>query len=82
MVWLSVAPESLEPAALALTRHPATKYLSATAGRYNLVGLVVVEHYQDLYDFASKVLGALPGVRDLDLTLPDAHLQAGLDTGR
>jgi len=69
MVWLSVAPESLEPAALALARHPATKYLSAAAGRYNLVGQVVVEHYQDLYDFATKVLGALPGVRDLDLTL-------------
>lgn len=69
MVWISVAPQTLEEAAVTLARHPATKYLSATAGRYNLVGQIVLEHYDDLYEFATAVLGALPGVRDVDLTL-------------
>lgn len=69
MVWVSVAPQTLEKAAMTLAQHPATKYLSATAGRYNLVGQVVLERYENLYDFATTVLGDLPGVRDVDLTL-------------
>jgi hypothetical protein len=65
----SVAPQSLEEAGRSLAGHPSTKYLSATLGRYNLVGQILLPQYEDVYGYATDVLGSLPGVRDVDLTL-------------
>jgi DNA-binding Lrp family transcriptional regulator len=69
MVWVSVAPQQLEEAGRTLARHPATKYLSATVGRYNLVGQILLAGYEDVYRYATEVLGSLPGIREVDLTL-------------
>ncbi len=49
--------------------HPGTRYLSATAGRFNLCAQVSLRHYADLYRFTTDVVGALPGVRRADTTL-------------
>lgn len=69
MLWVSVAPAQLDAAGRQLATHPGTKYLSATTGRFNLVGQVVLHHYGELYRYITDVVGALPGVRDADVTL-------------
>lgn len=69
MLWVDVDPARLEPAGQQLAGHAGTKYLSATTGRYNLVGQVVLRHYGELFRYTTDVVGALPGVRSADVTL-------------
>jgi DNA-binding Lrp family transcriptional regulator len=69
MLWLDVEPAHLENAGRQLARHPGIKYLSATAGRFNLCGQVSLRHFADLYRFTTDIVGALPGVRRADTTL-------------
>lgn len=68
-LWVDVAPAHLDRAGQQLAAHSGTKYLSATTGRYNLVGQVVLRHYGELYRHTTDVVGALPGVRSADITL-------------
>jgi DNA-binding Lrp family transcriptional regulator len=69
MLWISVAPDHLGTAARQLAQHPAVHYASAAAGRYNLIGQAFLADFADLYDFTTHVLGSLPGVREVDLTI-------------
>ncbi|MQA10542.1 MAG: AsnC family transcriptional regulator [Pseudonocardiaceae bacterium] len=69
MLWLSVLPAQLDEAGRQLASDPNTKYLSATTGRYNLVGQVSLRHYGELYRYTTDVIGALPGLRASDITL-------------
>ncbi|HVV11334.1 Lrp/AsnC family transcriptional regulator [Amycolatopsis sp.] len=69
MLWLSVLPSELDSAGQQLARHPGTKYLSATTGRFNLVGQIVLRHYGELYRHTTDVVGTLPGLREADVTL-------------
>jgi DNA-binding Lrp family transcriptional regulator len=75
MLWLSVQPAELDAAGKQLARHPGTKYLSATTGRFNLVGQIVLRHYGELYGHTTDVVGALPGLRSADVTLQVATLK-------
>jgi DNA-binding Lrp family transcriptional regulator len=65
MVWMSVEPAALESAATLLSQHPAVRYLSATAGTYDLLAQVALGDEQDVFTFNTQVLGALPGVRQV-----------------
>lgn len=69
MLWLTVDAAHLERAGTTLARHPATKYLSATTGPFDLVGQVTLRHHGELYPYTTEVIGALPGVRAADMTL-------------
>ncbi|WP_104190414.1 Lrp/AsnC family transcriptional regulator [Cryobacterium sp. Y82] len=69
MLWISVSPDQLGAAARQLAQHSAVHYAAAAAGRYNLIGQVFLADFADLYDFTTHVLGALPGVREVDLTI-------------
>jgi DNA-binding Lrp family transcriptional regulator len=75
MLWLSVLPAELDSAGKQLAAHPSTKYLSATTGRFNLVGQIVLRHYGELYSHTTDVVGALPGLRAADVTLQVATLK-------
>jgi len=69
MVWISVAPDLVGDAARQLARHPLVHYAAATAGRFNVIGQAFLPTFADVYDFSTAVLGALPGVREVDLTV-------------
>lgn len=63
MLWLSIDLSRLEEVAKALSGRPEIRYLSATAGYSDLVAEVILPDLDSLYDFNSRVLGSLPGVR-------------------
>jgi DNA-binding Lrp family transcriptional regulator len=67
--WLTVEPAELENVGAQLAKHGSTRYVSATAGRFNLCLHGVLPGYGDLYHYMTDVVGALPGVRAADLTL-------------
>jgi DNA-binding Lrp family transcriptional regulator len=69
MLWLDIEPAHLAAAGRQLASQEGVKYLSATAGRFNLCGQVSLRHFADLYRFMTDVVGALPGVRRADTTL-------------
>jgi DNA-binding Lrp family transcriptional regulator len=69
MVWLRVAPQDISAVGEQLAKHPAVKYLVATAGSYQLVGRVALMSHEDLYEFNTTVLGGLTGIRDAELTV-------------
>ncbi len=75
MLWLAVEPGELDRAGTLLARHPGTKYLSATTGRFNLVGQIVLRHYGELYAYTTQVVGGLPGLRASDVTLQTRALK-------
>lgn len=69
MQWLAVEPAELENVGSRLAKEPSTRYVSATTGRFNLCLHGVLPGYGDLYDYLTKVVGALPAVHAADLTL-------------
>jgi len=69
MVWISVAPDQLGAAARQLARHGSVHYAAATAGRFNLIGQAFLGGFAEVYDFTTTVLGALPGVREVDVSV-------------
>lgn len=69
MQWLSVEPSELENVGTLLAKEPSTRYVSATTGRFNLCLHGVLPSYGELYDYLTKVVGALPGVHAADMTL-------------
>lgn len=75
MLWLSVLPSKLDEAGRKLAAHPSTKYLSATTGRFNLVGQIVLRHYGELYSHTTDVVGSLPGLGAADVTLQVSTLK-------
>jgi DNA-binding Lrp family transcriptional regulator len=84
-VWISVAPDHLSEAARQLAAHPAVAYTAATAGRYNLVAQVFLRDVSATYDFTTAVLGALPGVREVDVAIQMTtrkRMWARLEEGR
>ena len=69
MLWLSVLPSELDAAGQQLAAHPATRYLSATTGRFSLAAQIALRHYGELYRYTTDVVGALPGLQAADVTL-------------
>lgn len=69
MMWLNVAPDKLRHAAAALARSPQVHTVTATLGRYNLVGQAFLPSAADVFAFSTDQLGTLPGVRDVDVTM-------------
>ncbi|WP_190812584.1 Lrp/AsnC family transcriptional regulator [Saccharopolyspora pogona] len=75
MLWLSVEPGRWEEAGRRLAEHPATKFLAATTGRFNLVGQMVLPRRTDLVRYVNDVIGGLPGLTASDVTLHLATLK-------
>jgi DNA-binding Lrp family transcriptional regulator len=67
--WLEIEPTQLEEVGLRLSKEPSTRYVSATTGRFNLCLHGVLPGYGDLYEYLTRTVGGLPGVRSSDLTL-------------
>ncbi|WFR66001.1 Lrp/AsnC family transcriptional regulator [Curtobacterium flaccumfaciens] len=68
-VWISVAPDRLSDAAAQLAGHPSVHYAAASLGRFNLIGQAFLPDFASVYTFTTDVLGALPGVREVDVTV-------------
>ncbi|MCI2420797.1 Lrp/AsnC family transcriptional regulator [Saccharopolyspora sp. K220] len=75
MLWLSVEPGQWEAAGRRLAEHPATKFLAASTGRFNLVGQMVLPRRTDLVRYMNDVIGRLPGLTASDVTLHLATLK-------
>ncbi|MBK1783534.1 Lrp/AsnC family transcriptional regulator [Prauserella cavernicola] len=69
MQWLAVEPAELENVGTRLANEQSTRYVSATTGRFNLCLHGALPGYGDLYDYLTRVIGALPGVHAADMTL-------------
>ncbi|MGC7098792.1 Lrp/AsnC family transcriptional regulator [Amycolatopsis lurida] len=75
MLWLSIHPGKLNEAGRCLARHPGTKFLAASTGRFNLVGQMVLPSTADLFRYTDEVIGRLPGLTASDVTLHLATLK-------
>lgn len=69
ILWLAVDPSRIEAIGEAVSKHPATRYASATTGRFNLMLQGVLPTYGELYTFMTQIIGHLPGVLSADVTL-------------
>jgi DNA-binding Lrp family transcriptional regulator len=68
-LWLRVDPHRVDAVAEELASHPAVLLLCATAGEHTMCGEVAVAEYSDLHRFLTGTLGAIAGIRDVDVTL-------------
>jgi DNA-binding Lrp family transcriptional regulator len=69
MLWLTVDPAHLDQVGRRLAEEHTVKYLVATAGSYHLTGRVALRRHEDLYALLTDTIGALNGVRDVDITI-------------
>jgi DNA-binding Lrp family transcriptional regulator len=67
--WAHVDLSRLEETALTLAEHREVRYLSATIGYSDLICEIILRSQDDLYEFSTRTLGNLPGVRRVDLGL-------------
>jgi len=58
---------ALEPTALALAAMPAVRYVSATTGNSDLACEAIFRDTEALYEFVTHALGALDGIRNVDV---------------
>jgi DNA-binding Lrp family transcriptional regulator len=81
LVWLDVDLRRIDRITPALTARPEVRYLSAVAGASNLMCEVILRSPADLYDFSTKTLGSLEGIRRIAIehelvTLKRAYVEA------
>ncbi len=69
LLWLTVEPGRVDEVGTALAKHPASRYVSASTGRHNLIVQGVLPTHGDLYAYTTQAIGALPGVVSADLSM-------------
>jgi DNA-binding Lrp family transcriptional regulator len=67
-LWLTVAPAALARAGEAIAAHPEVPYAAAVTGRANLTASVVCRDLDELYEFVTTKVGAINGVREVEVS--------------
>ncbi|MCK7625828.1 AsnC family transcriptional regulator [Streptomyces sp. RS10V-4] len=67
LLWLSVPPRRLIPAAEGLARHPEVSFVAATTGPTNLLASVICRDNTRLFDYLAGQVGAMPGVYHVEV---------------
>jgi DNA-binding Lrp family transcriptional regulator len=65
-MWLSVPPSHLAAVGDALAKFPEVAYAMATTGPANLAACAVCRSQEELYEFLTDKVGALPGVERVE----------------
>ena len=65
-MWLSVPPSQLADVGSALAKFPEVAYAIATTGPANLAACAVCRSQEELYEFLTDKVGALPGVERME----------------
>jgi len=68
-LWLRVHPSETKSVGRALARMPEVGFAAAVAGRNNLHAVIHCRDLDELFEFTSDRLGALPGVESADVSL-------------
>ncbi|MFK8843729.1 Lrp/AsnC family transcriptional regulator [Streptomyces sp. Ac-502] len=66
LLWLSAAPAHLEEAGQALARHPEVAFAAATTGPTNLYASVLCTNQQELYQYLTTRVAALPAIEHVE----------------
>jgi DNA-binding Lrp family transcriptional regulator len=66
ILWLTVEPAMMRPAAEAIAAHPEVAFAAATTGPTNLLVFAVCRDVDCLYDFLERGIGNLPGIRQVE----------------
>jgi DNA-binding Lrp family transcriptional regulator len=65
-MWLSVPPSQLATVGTALAKFPEVAYAMAVTGPANLAACAVCRSQEELYEFLTDKIGALPGVERVE----------------
>jgi DNA-binding Lrp family transcriptional regulator len=68
-LWLRVHPSETKSVGRALARMPEVGFAAATTGRNNLHAVIHCRDLDELFEFTSDRVGALPGVESADVSL-------------
>ena len=66
MLWLKIAPASLEAAGAAIAAHPEIPFAAATTGATNLAASAVFHDTRELYAYLTTRLADLPGLQSVE----------------
>ncbi|MEU6131657.1 Lrp/AsnC family transcriptional regulator [Saccharopolyspora sp. NPDC047091] len=77
-LWLRVHPSAVRDVGRALAREPEVGFAAAVSGPHNLHAVAHCRTFDDLFEFTTDRIGALPGVQDLEVSPFLRHVkQAG-----
>lgn len=68
-LWLNVEPVHIEEVGRQLMKNKSVMLLVATTGHFNLCGEIATTNNRSLYDFTTRILGELPGIRQIDVAI-------------
>ncbi len=66
LLWISARPDQLDETGRAIAQHPEAPFVAAITGTSNLLASVVCRNGRHLYDYLTRTLGQLPGIRDIE----------------
>jgi DNA-binding Lrp family transcriptional regulator len=67
-LWLTVEPAMLDEIARQLASHAEVPFVAAVTGPFNLLASVIVRDTKELYEYVSTRVGAVPGVRQMEIS--------------
>jgi DNA-binding Lrp family transcriptional regulator len=70
-----VTPAHLQAAGLGLARCPEVAFAAAISGPRNLTASVTCRDLDHLYEFATRDVGSLPGVQELEISPVLRHVK-------
>ncbi|MCA1190617.1 MULTISPECIES: Lrp/AsnC family transcriptional regulator [unclassified Saccharopolyspora] len=77
-LWLRVHPSAVKDVGRALAREPEVGFAAAVSGPHNLHAVAHCRNFDDLFEFTTDRIGALPGVHDVEVSPFVRHVkQAG-----
>ncbi|MGI5340888.1 Lrp/AsnC family transcriptional regulator [Streptomyces sp. CA-181903] len=77
-LWLRVHPSEVKNAGRALAREPEIAFAAAISGPYNVHAVAHCRDFDELFEFTSDRIGALPGLQSMEVSPVLRHVkQAG-----
>lgn len=67
-LWMTTAPADLHACGTALAQLPDVTYAAAVTGPHNLTAVVVCRDHRALYRLLTEQVGAVPGIRTLEVS--------------
>lgn len=67
-LWMQTSPAHLESVGTALAGIPGMSFVAAITGPHNVMAAVMCRDHRDLYQVITRHIGAVPGIRSLEVS--------------
>lgn len=67
-LWMTTSPSDLDAVGTALAHVPGMSFVAAITGPHNVIASVICRDHRHLYQLITREIGAIPGIRSLEVS--------------